>query len=248
MTENDVKRLADGVLAKLDPDAVPPPAVARRRGVWFEHRRDGLVEMTGLLFAEQANFIDAEMDRIAHTVCKKDPRTEGERRTDALVAVFEGYDTLGCQCETESCELQVKVPKHAAVDPRTRADVSVVLNESTLAGLDDDPGLVDGHPMSAGVIRDLLARIDQVIFRPLGTIVEDLTNRVAEEVGEEVGGAGRREGAADANVATLARPAVEGWTAVAVAGVRASSGGVPAVGVAGPIPQDPLPAVCVSRV
>ncbi|ADG78326.1 HNH endonuclease OS=Tsukamurella paurometabola (strain ATCC 8368 / DSM / CCUG 35730 / CIP 100753/ JCM 10117 / KCTC 9821 / NBRC 16120 / NCIMB 702349 / NCTC 13040) OX=521096 GN=Tpau_1708 PE=3 SV=1 [Tsukamurella paurometabola] len=168
VSESAARRLADGVLATIDPDAVPVPASARRRGVWFDVRRDGLTEMAAVLFCEDGAYLDREVERIATTVCGKDPRSLGERRADGLVALVQGYETLGCRCESDGCEVQAQVLKHAAVEAKTVADVTVVLNESTVAGADDAPALIGGQPVPAALAREVIARVGEARFRSLG--------------------------------------------------------------------------------
>lgn len=186
LTENDAKRLADGVLATLDPDAVPPPKLAQRRGIWFDQRRDGLVEVAALLFPEDAGYLDREIDRVAATACSKDPRKPGERRVDALIALVQGYDNLGCQCETNTCDLQAQIPQHATLEAKTTADVAVVINESTLTGKDDEPALIDDRVVPAQQARDLLTRVTEAWFRPLGKLLHGIADTAGENAaGEE---------------------------------------------------------------
>ncbi|WP_019202977.1 HNH endonuclease signature motif containing protein [Tsukamurella sp. 1534] len=182
VTENDAKRLADGVLAKLDPAAIPPARTAQRRGVWFDKRRDGLTEFAGVTFCEDAADVERQIERVANTVCRKDPRTMGERRADAHSALIQGYDSLGCRCETPGCDHAERIPRHATVEAKTIADVTMVMNESTLAGIDDEPVLIDGNPTAAGVGRDLLARVGTAWFRPLGKPVDGERRVIAHDV------------------------------------------------------------------
>lgn len=73
-------------------------------------------------------------------VCGSDPRTFGQRRADALIALAEGKTSLDCQCDGDCTRRD---------DTKTSAlpiaTILVGVNASTLLGFDDLPGYLQGH-------------------------------------------------------------------------------------------------------
>ena len=88
-----------------------------------------------------------------HDVCADDPRTLPQRRVDALTALADGTGHLPCLCGREQCPARV-----AAVGTRRAPLIQVVVNASTLLGLDDLPAHLEGYgPISADSARTLAA-------------------------------------------------------------------------------------------
>jgi hypothetical protein len=106
-------------------------AVAQRRVV-LTPQLDGVTELWALLPAEGAAALKATLDAIADRGRGIDDRTADQRRADALVDLAAG----------------------AVGSVRPSVNVTVAL--STLLGLDDGPGEIDGHgPVPAALARRL---------------------------------------------------------------------------------------------
>ncbi|BDH59215.1 HNH endonuclease signature motif containing protein [Tsukamurella sp. PLM1] len=125
---------AKSVLVRLDPAAAreTPPAEPRER-LEFHTRVDGLVDLEAVMPKDQALRLSALVGPLVQSVCRADGRTVGQRQVAALVALAEGYESLGCLCGTDSCELREARPRTAAVSQDIRALAVIVLNESDLA-------------------------------------------------------------------------------------------------------------------
>lgn len=133
-----VAEAAKGVLVRLDPAAAreTPPAESRER-LEFHARADGLVDLEAVMPKDQALRLSALVGPLAQSVCRADGRTMGQRQVAALVALAEGYESLGCRCGTDACDLREARPRTGAVSQEVRALAVIVLNESDLADLAD---------------------------------------------------------------------------------------------------------------
>ncbi|WP_052235728.1 HNH endonuclease signature motif containing protein [Mycolicibacterium setense] len=104
---------------KFDPAAVRRTrTAARERDIHFGDAEDpnGTVSIWGRLLATDAALIKTLLNAMARGVCDDDPRTIGQRRSDALGAVGAGADHLTCQCGNPDCDA-------TGIDPRSRAVV-----------------------------------------------------------------------------------------------------------------------------
>ncbi|MET9326768.1 DUF222 domain-containing protein [Tsukamurella sp. NPDC003166] len=138
LTVRAVTDAAKSVLTRLDPAAAreTPPAPARER-LEFHARADGLVDLEAVMPKDQALRLSALIGPLVESVCRGDGRTVGQRQVAALVALAEGYESLGCLCGNDSCELRHARPRTGAVSQEIRALAVIVLNESDLADLAD---------------------------------------------------------------------------------------------------------------
>ncbi|GAA1879142.1 protein of unknown function (DUF222) [Williamsia serinedens] len=126
---------------------------------------------------------------MAASVHTADPRTRAQRRADALIALAAGTDHLTCGCDTctQPVELEPDTDTHvdvdATVDPApaveqpapqpiappvgpARPVFHIVVNLSTLLGLDDQPGYLDGRGIiDADTMRALLADAEREFLR-----------------------------------------------------------------------------------
>lgn len=104
---------------KFDPAAVRRSrTAARERDIHFGDPDDpnGTVSLWGRLLATDAALLKNLLNAMARGVCDDDPRTIGQRRSDALGAIGAGADHLTCQCGNPGCEA-------TGIDPRSRAVV-----------------------------------------------------------------------------------------------------------------------------
>ncbi|TWS24799.1 DUF222 domain-containing protein [Tsukamurella sputi] len=134
VTARAVADAAKAVLVRLDADAArqtPPPAPRER--LEFHARSDGLVDLEAVMGKDQAIRLSAAIAPVARSVCREDGRTLGQRQVAALVALAEGYASLGCLCGREGCELREARPRTAAVSQEVTALAVIVLNETDLA-------------------------------------------------------------------------------------------------------------------
>ncbi|MCS3781230.1 HNH endonuclease signature motif containing protein [Tsukamurella ocularis] len=141
---------AKTVLTRLDPAAAreTPPTPPRER-LEFHARADGLVDLEAVMPKSEALRLSALVGPVVQSVCRGDGRTVGQRQVAALVALAEGYESLGCMCGTESCDLRTLRPRTEAVSQEIRALAVIVLNESDLADVIATPDAADADAASS---------------------------------------------------------------------------------------------------
>lgn len=94
----------DLVIAKVDPDGVRvPPSVDEGRYVEVGPTVPGMGGIWASVHAADAAAFDARLDALAATVCKDDPRTVMQRRSDAVGALAAGAQALVCACGSPEC-------------------------------------------------------------------------------------------------------------------------------------------------
>jgi Domain of unknown function (DUF222) len=122
-----------------------------------------MAELTGRLFATDATALDKRLDALAATVCDGDPRTQQQRRADALGALAGGADRLGCQCAAPDCAAGARraapvvihvIADHASLQGRNATPASVLgadglIPAEVLADLAKSARLRPLHPPAA---------------------------------------------------------------------------------------------------
>jgi hypothetical protein len=63
----------------------------------------GFTSMWARLYAPDAVVLEQRVEQMARAVCEDDPRTLGERRSEALAAVAAGIFELVCECGSSEC-------------------------------------------------------------------------------------------------------------------------------------------------
>lgn len=139
----------DDRVAKHDPDAVRRfQAVEKSLDVRFGKPDDesGTVSVFGRVKVTDAELQHRRMERLANSVCPNDPRTHGERRTEAFGVIAAGGEHLPCLCGGDDC------PAPTAEDPRGRHFEILVLTDDPNPGQgpdnepDSGPGSTDDGP------------------------------------------------------------------------------------------------------
>ncbi|OLP02292.1 hypothetical protein BVU76_11020 [Mycolicibacterium porcinum] len=145
LSSTKAEQAIDVWVEKFDPAAVRKTRTAARdRDIHFGDPDDpnGTVTIWGRLLATDAALIKNLLNTMAHGVCDDDPRTLGQRRSDALGALGAGADHLTCQCGNPDCDA-------TGIDPRSRAIVIHLLAQTLpeTAHVDDEnqdsPGTED---------------------------------------------------------------------------------------------------------
>ena len=162
LSDRKVETLIDVAIDAHDPQArLFFSAAARGMDVQFGKPEDdgGTRSVWGRLFATHAELIERRLTAIARAVCDADPRTVGQRRAEAMGAVFAGADRIVCQCGRPECPNRGGAPlahsvvihvvaDGAAVDAaraQTRPDAEQARPDSAQAR----PGAVEPRPDSA---------------------------------------------------------------------------------------------------
>lgn len=106
LSERRVETLIDVAVDAHDPQAREWfRQAARGMDVQFGKPGDdsGTRSVWGRLFSTHAELIERRLTAIARSVCDADPRTVGQRRAEAMGAVFAGADRIACRCGSPDC-------------------------------------------------------------------------------------------------------------------------------------------------
>ena len=116
LSDHELDLTIDAVLAEHDPQARRQfRDAARGRDVQVGKPDDqtGTASLWGRLLGTHAVLLKRTLDEISRTVCPDDPRTMGERRSDAFGAVLARSDRLACHCGNPDCEA-ARIESHAS--------------------------------------------------------------------------------------------------------------------------------------
>ncbi|MFM8597652.1 MAG: DUF222 domain-containing protein [Mycobacterium sp.] len=106
LSDRRVETLIDAAVDAHDPQARTWfLEAARGMDVQFGKPDDdsGTRSVWGRLFATHAELIERRLTAIARAVCDADPRPIGQRRAEALGAVFAGAEGIACRCGAPDC-------------------------------------------------------------------------------------------------------------------------------------------------
>lgn len=113
-----LEQATDAIVERYDPGALLRfRGAAKSRDVQFGDRDDetGMTSVWGRLLATDATVLIRRLDAMARSVCADDPRTMGERRSDALGTLGVGGDVLACACGTPDCAAAVRDARADAI-------------------------------------------------------------------------------------------------------------------------------------
>lgn len=129
LSDRRVETLIDAVVNAHDPKAREWfREAARGMDVQFGKPDDegGTRSVWGRLFSTHAELIERRLTAIARAVCDADPRTVGQRRAEAMGAVFAGADRIACQCGRPDCPNPTSAALKGSVVIHVVADQSAV--------------------------------------------------------------------------------------------------------------------------
>lgn len=116
---------------------------------------NAMSHLDGLLPAEGGRILAMRLRAMAFDVCAHDPRTQAQRRADALVALAAGDTHLACRCGRPDCTAE---PGTVTKGPGMKVQLLVGVNASTLLGFDVAPGYLSGYgAIDADLARELAA-------------------------------------------------------------------------------------------
>jgi hypothetical protein len=144
LSDKKLEQKVDLLIEEFDPLAVRRlQSAARKRDVAIGDRDDetGTASIWGRLLATDAAALKRRLAAMAHSVCKDDPRTMGQRRADALGALAVGSDHLACACGGPECPANTDDGRAANVVIHIVADPSALSAEPdpALHGEDAEP-------------------------------------------------------------------------------------------------------------
>jgi hypothetical protein len=131
MSEAKLEAAVDTLIQQHDPAAVLQyQAAARGRDVGVGDPDDatGTRSLWGRLLITDSELLTRRLDAMVRAVCPEDPRTAGERRSDAFGVITAGGDQLPCRCGSSDCP---------ATGPDARASAITI---TVLTDQHPDPG------------------------------------------------------------------------------------------------------------
>lgn len=124
----------DQWIAKFDPDGVRvPPQIDESRYVEVGPTVPGMGGIWASIHATDAAAFDQRLDALAATVCKDDPRTAMQRRSDAVGAMAAGADALLCACGSPECPV-------LGAGGAAPVVVHLLAEQATVEGAGSNPG------------------------------------------------------------------------------------------------------------
>ncbi|WP_319455776.1 MULTISPECIES: HNH endonuclease signature motif containing protein [unclassified Mycobacterium] len=147
MSEAKLEAAVDTLIQRHDPAAVLQyQAAARGRDVGVGDPDDvtGTRSLWGRLLITDSELLERRLEAMVRAVCPADPRTVGERRSDAFGVITAGGDQLPCRCGKADCPA-------AGSDARASAITITVLTDQhpdpgSSARPDPDPDPIDPGP------------------------------------------------------------------------------------------------------
>ena len=128
----------DMVIAKHDPNGVRvPPSVDDSRYVEVGPTIPGMGGIWANVHAADAAAFDARLNALAATVCKDDPRTMMQRRSDAVGAMAAGAEKLLCACGSGDCPA-------LGAGGAAPVIIHVLAEQATVEGAGSTPGYLPG--------------------------------------------------------------------------------------------------------
>ena len=176
LSEQKLNDAIDTRINKYDPDAVRRfQCAAKGLDVRFGKPDDetGTRSIYGRVKITDADLMDRRAEALARSVCPDDPRTHGERRTEALGIIAVNGDRLPCRCGKPDCPA-------AGKDPRAEhLVIHVITNDPGDEDPDDsrpdDNGPDDGGPDGSARRRWSRRRSDMGPTVVLTTVLDPTT-------------------------------------------------------------------------
>jgi hypothetical protein len=118
LSEDKLREAVDAQVIRYDPAALRRSTTATRsRDVSIGASDDDAetVALWGRLLAPDGAVLTQRVTAMVSALCPDDPRTAGERRSDAVGAIANGNDTLACRCGSAHCPADGQKPKSNVV-------------------------------------------------------------------------------------------------------------------------------------
>lgn len=133
LSRSQLSARVDKIVARHDRDAVRRRKdKIRKRAIDIWDSGDGVAEIRGYLRSLDGQALDRRLDAVAATVCRDDPRSQIQRRSDAMGALAAGADRLACECGRADCPAGAKPTASPAV-------IHLVAHQATVEGTGDAP-------------------------------------------------------------------------------------------------------------
>ena len=136
----------DAIVDQIDPGALRRSRKTTcNRDVQFGSPSDeaGYTSMWARLYGPDAVVLEQRVEQMVRSVCEDDPRTLGERRSEALPAIAAGFNELACQCGSADCAAAARNdsrPATAVVHVVAEAATVEAARSETVGGTPPDTG------------------------------------------------------------------------------------------------------------
>ncbi len=150
LSARKTEQAIDALVERFDPGALRRSHDSTQyRDVKFGSPSDeaGHTSMWARLLTGDAKVLEQRVNEIAGSVCEADPRSLGERRSEALTALAAGHTELACQCGDAEC-----AAAGGGRTPTTSTVVHVVADADTLAAAADPAAATSRRAAPAFVI------------------------------------------------------------------------------------------------
>lgn len=153
-SDGRITTTVDAKVRTLDPAAIceREHAVKRRR-VKVSARGDGTAKIDAIVTTRAGLTFDSKLSEMSARLCLKDPRSNDQRRSDAIEALAEGRE-LSCECRRAEC------PVRSTGEPSepVKVVVNVIAERDTVLGTGTAAGYVCGFGVvDAEQVRELAA-------------------------------------------------------------------------------------------
>ncbi|WP_164478721.1 HNH endonuclease signature motif containing protein, partial [Mycolicibacterium stellerae] len=159
LSEDKLRDAVQMQVARFDPDAQRRTETAVR-GRDFTigacDDDDDTVAVWGRLLAHDGAVLQQRVTAMVDGVCANDPRSAGERRSDAIGAIANGNDVLACRCGSPACPTTGVTPKSNVVI-RVIADPAAITDATTPPDTTAEQGVADKPDTTTAVDRRLPA-------------------------------------------------------------------------------------------
>ena len=164
LSQSKIEQAIDALVEQHDPQAKEWFHQAERgMDVQFGKPDDdtGTRSMWGRLISTHAELIERKLTAMARAVCAEDPRTAGQRRAEAMAAVFAGADRIACRCGAPNCPFPTSPALSSNVIVHVVADGAAATPASTRSDAPDEPTRSGAAVMTSGgvVPTPLLAQL-----------------------------------------------------------------------------------------
>jgi hypothetical protein len=152
MSVRKTERAIDAIVDRVDPGALRRSRKATcDRDVQFGSPSDeaGFTSKWARLYAPDAVVLKQRVEEMARGVCEDDPRTLGERRSEALAAVAAGIAELACDCGSTDCAAAER-----DASPPATAVIHVVADAATVEAAHAETTRTTPPPSEAAAAAD----------------------------------------------------------------------------------------------
>lgn len=138
LSEWKLEQVLDAEIERIDPAAVRKvrESVRDRDVVFGKDNESGMTSFWGRMSGPDAAIGDAQITRMARSVCADDPRTLKQRRGDAHAALLAGCTVLTCLCDNPACTARTAEDGRAA-----SVVIHVITDQVTLDAATADPDI-----------------------------------------------------------------------------------------------------------